>query len=215
MSELFVTEIFHSIQGESTRAGLPCLFVRLTGCPMRCTWCDTSYAFDGGRAMSIESIIDELRAHDCQLVEVTGGEPLAQRQAPRLIASLCDLGYAVLVETGGGVSITGCDPRAILIYDIKCPGSGEEGANIWENLPLLKPGVDEIKFVLASRDDYLWALDVVRRRGLADRHTVLFSPATGLLQPKALASWMIADGAPVRLQLQLHKLLYGPEARGV
>jgi 7-carboxy-7-deazaguanine synthase len=132
-----------------------------------------------------------------------------------LIASLCDLGYAVLVETGGGVSIAGCDPRAILIYDIKCPGSGEEGANLWENLPLLKPGVDEIKFVLASRDDYLWALDVVRRRGLAGRHTVLFSPATGLIQPKDLASWMIADGAPVRLQLQLHKLLYGPEARGV
>lgn len=215
MNELVVTEIYHSIQGESTWAGLPCLFVRLTGCPMRCRWCDTVYAFEGGRAMSIESILEELRRHDCRLVEVTGGEPLAQRRTPRLIAELCDLGYTVLVETGGGVPIAGCDPRARLIYDIKCPGSGEEGSNLWENLPLLKPGRDEIKFVLASREDYLWARDVMERRGLAGRHAVLFSPATGLLQPAALAGWMLADGIPARLQLQLHKLLWGSETRGV
>jgi 7-carboxy-7-deazaguanine synthase len=215
MPDLHVSEIFHSIQGESTWAGLPCLFVRLTGCPMRCVWCDTAYAFEGGRSMSLDSIIAELQGHDCRLVEVTGGEPLAQRETPRLITRLLDLGYTVLVETGGGVSIAGCDPRSILIYDIKCPGSGEEKSNLWENIPLLKPRIDEIKFVLASRADYLWALEVVRARALAERHTVLFSPGTGLLDHKDLAGWILEDEAPVRLQFQLHKLLWGPEARGV
>lgn len=215
MPDLHVSEIYFSIQGESTWAGLPCLFVRLSGCPMRCVWCDTAYAFEGGRTMSIEAILAELRATRCQLVELTGGEPLAQREAPRLIARLLDQGYSVLVETGGGVPVSGCDPRAILIYDIKCPESGESGSNRYENLPLLKPHIDEIKFVLASRADYLWALDLVGRRGLADRHTILFSPVGGLLDPKDLAAWILEDFAPVRLQLQLHKLIWGPEARSV
>ena len=215
MADLRVTEIFHSIQGESTWAGLSCLFIRLTGCPMRCVWCDTPYAFEGGRVMSIDSIVEEIRGRNCGLVEVTGGEPLAQRDAPSLIARLLDEGYKVLVETGGGVPIATCDPRAILIYDIKCPGSGEEGSNRWENLALLKPNVDEIKFVIASRDDYLWSLDVVRRRGLAERHTVLFSAATGFLEPADLAGWILEDAAPVRFQVQLHKVLWGRETRGV
>jgi len=215
MQELRVTEIFFSIQGESTRSGLPCLFVRLMGCPMRCLWCDTAYAFEGGTAMTVERILDELRAHPCRLVEVTGGEPLAQKGAPALLSRLADEGYEVLLETGGGVSIADLDPRVIVIYDIKCPGSGEERSNLWENLPLLKPGIDEIKFVLASRGDYDWALDVVRAHQLADRHAVLFAPALGFLDPADLARWILEDGAPVRLQIQLHKTIWGPETRGV
>jgi 7-carboxy-7-deazaguanine synthase len=215
MPELRVSEIYLSIQGESTRAGLPCLFVRLTGCPMRCVWCDTAHAFEGGTAMSIEAILEQLKPHRCRLVEVTGGEPLAQRASPQLITRLLEEGYEVLVETGGGVSIAGCDRRAILIYDIKCPDSGEVESNLFENLPLLKPHLDEIKFVLASRKDYLWALDFVRRRGLAERHTILFSPVGGMLDPRDLAAWILEDAAPVRLHLQLHKVIWGPEARSV
>lgn len=215
-ASLRVTEIFHSIQGESTRAGQPCLFVRLTGCPMRCVWCDTAYAFEGGRTMSIQEILDDLRRFPpCPLVEVTGGEPLAQKGATLLIARLADEGYTVLVETGGGVPIDGIDARAVLIYDVKCPDSGEAEGNRWENLVHLKAGVDEIKFVLASRNDYAWALDVVQRRALAARHVVLFSPVHGRLDPKELAGWILADAAPVRLQLQIHKLLWGADARGV
>lgn len=215
MTAIRVTEIFYSIQGESTRAGLPCVFVRLTGCPMRCRWCDTSYAFEGGQTRTVEEIIEEVRRHDCRLVEVTGGEPLAQRDAGELIRKLLDGGATVLVETGGGVPIADCDPRAILIYDIKCPGSGESEANLWDNLPLLKPGVDEIKFVLASREDYLWALETIRSRALAGRHEILLSPVDGELDPALLARWILEDAAPVRLQIQLHKLLWGREARGV
>ncbi len=215
MSRLQVTEIFYSIQGESTRAGLPCLFVRLTGCPMRCVWCDTAYAFHGGRSVTIDEIVGELRRHPCSLVEVTGGEPLAQKETFPLLARLADLGYTVLVETGGGVTISGCDPRAILIYDIKCPDSGEEGSNLWDNLPFLKPSIDEIKFVIASRRDYEWAGDVTRRRELAARHAVLFAPVFGKLEPATLADWILKDALPVRLQLQIHKLLWGPDARGV
>jgi 7-carboxy-7-deazaguanine synthase len=166
--------------------------------------------------MSIDEIVGELRRFPaCSLVEVTGGEPLAQREAPRLIARLADEGYVVLVETGGGMPIEGIDPRAVLIYDVKCPDSGEAESNRWENLPYLKAEIDEIKFVLASRRDYLWALDVVRRRALAERHVVLFSPVPGSLDPAELAGWILADAAPVRFQLQLHKILWGADARGV
>jgi 7-carboxy-7-deazaguanine synthase len=215
MANLRISEIFYSIQGESTRAGLPCVFVRLTGCPMRCIWCDTAYAFEGGRILSIDEIVGEIDGYPTRTVEVTGGEPLAQRDAPSLIARLLDRGWTVLVETGGGMTIAGVDPRALLVYDIKCPDSGELGANLWANLDLLKPGLDEIKFVLASRRDYLWAADLVRTRGLTERHAVLFSPAHGLLDPTQLAGWILDDGLPVRLQLQLHKILWAPEARGV
>ena len=215
MSTLRVSEIFHSIQGESTRAGLPCVFIRLSGCPMRCVWCDTPYALEGGEERSIEGILEEVRSFGCRLVDVTGGEPLAQEQTHPLLVRLADEGYTVLVETGGGVAIDAVDPRAILIYDIKCPDSGEEEANIYGNLDLLKPGIDEIKLVLASRRDYLWALEVIRSRGLAERHAILFSPVHGLLDSATLARWILDDRAPVRLQLQLHKILWGEDAKGV
>jgi len=215
MSQLRITEICYSIQGESTRAGLPCILVRLTGCPMRCAWCDTPYAFSGGQDFTLDAVLDEVRRHPCRLVEVTGGEPLAQRETRTLITRLHDEGYTVLVETGGGVPIEGLDPRAIVVYDIKCPDSGELGANRWENLSSLKPGIDEIKFVLASRRDYEWALGVVHDRRLAERHAVHFSPVHGMMDPATLAAWILGDGAPVRLQLQLHKILWGPGARGV
>lgn len=212
---LRVTEIFHSIQGESTRAGLPCVFVRLTGCPMRCVWCDTEYAFEGGRSLDVDAVLDQVRRFPCDLVEVTGGEPLAQNDCALLITRLCDLGRTVLVETGGGVPIDAVDPRAVLIYDVKCPESGELAANVWANLDRLKAGLDEIKFVLASRRDYEWALQVVRERGLAARHTVLFSPVVHAVAPRDLAAWILEDAAPVRLQLQIHKIVWGADARGV
>ncbi len=212
---LQVTEIFYSIQGESTRAGLPCVFVRLTGCPLRCAWCDTAYAFTGGKSMAVDQVVGEVTALPGNLVEITGGEPLVQGDAPELIRRLCDLGKTVLVETGGGTTIAGVDPRAVLIYDVKCPDSGEAEANVWGNLDLLKPGVDEIKFVLASRRDYDWALEVVKRRGLSTRHAILFSPVGGRIEPRDLAAWILEDAAPVRLQIQLHKLVWGADARGV
>jgi 7-carboxy-7-deazaguanine synthase len=215
MGSLRVTEIFHSIQGEGTRAGTPCAFVRLTGCPMRCVWCDTAYAFEGGESLTIPAILERIAPFGCSLVEVTGGEPLAQKDTPALLSRLADAGYTVLVETGGGVPVEGLDPRAILIYDVKCPDSGELEHNLWDNLPRLKPHVDEVKFVLASRRDYEWALEFVTQRGLAARHTVLFAPAWGLQDPAALAGWMLADRAPARLQLQIHKILWGADARGV
>jgi 7-carboxy-7-deazaguanine synthase len=215
MQGLRVTEIFYSIQGESTRAGLPCVFVRLTGCPMRCVWCDTAYAFEGGRILTPDAIMDEIRTHACRLVEITGGEPLAQRGVHSLVSRLLDDGYMVLIETGGGVPVAGVDPRAVLVYDIKCPDSGEVDANHWPNLDHLKPGIDEIKLVLASRRDYVWAVDLIRSRGLAERHTVLFSPAHGLLDPKQLSEWILQDALPVRLQLPLHKMIWGSDVRGV
>lgn len=215
MQHLRVTEIFYSIQGESTRAGLPCVFVRLTGCPMRCVWCDTTYAFEGGRLLDPDAIVEEIRSHACRLVEITGGEPLAQPAVHTLIARLIDDGYTVLIETGGGLSIAQVDPRVVLVYDIKCPDSGELDSNHWPNLDLLKPGIDEVKLVLASRGDYEWAVDLIRTRGLAERHTILFSPAHGLLEPKQLAEWILQDALPVRLQVPLHKIVWGPEVRGV
>lgn len=210
---LRVTEIFNSIQGESSHAGRRCTFVRLTGCNLRCTWCDSEYTFTGGERLSIDEIIDRVRGWNCGLVEVTGGEPLAQRATPELIARLCDEGYEVLIETGGSLDIAGVDPRAVLIMDIKCPGSGEEGRNRWENLEHLRPR-DEIKFVLRDRGDYDWACRIVQEHRL-DRWTILFSPVWEELPLRDLAEWMLRDAVPARLQTQLHKTIWGANVQGV
>lgn len=205
---LRVTEIFHSIQGESTFAGRPCVFVRLTGCQMRCRWCDTEYAFHGGAWRGRDEVLDEVAALGCPLVEVTGGEPLLQPGTPPLLAALCDRGYEVLLETGGGLDVSGVDPRVRRIVDVKCPGSGEAEHNRWENLELLRP-TDEVKFVVADEADYLWARRVVQENGLDQRCPVLFSPVAGELEPRLLAEWILRDRLPVRFQIQVHKVLWG------
>jgi len=217
---LRITEIFHSIQGESTRAGLPCTFVRLTGCPLRCVWCDTAYAFHGGRRMTLDEIVAEVDAIGTNLVEVTGGEPLAHGPAFELVSRLLDRGYTVLVETSGAIDVAPLDPRAHRIMDLKCPGSGEVARNLWSNLDHLTP-IDEIKFVIADRADYEWAADVVRTRGLDQRvrrgqlAAILFSPVWDRVEWKDLAAWVLADRLPVRLQVQLHKLIWGANVAGV
>ncbi|MBM4126932.1 MAG: 7-carboxy-7-deazaguanine synthase QueE [Nitrospira sp.] len=209
-----VTEIFHSIQGESTFAGRPCVFVRLTGCPLRCTWCDTEYAFYGGSDTSIESIMDRVRSYGCPLVEVTGGEPLAQSECLTLLARLCDDGFTVLLETSGALETAGIDPRVRIILDVKCPGSGMSDRMHWPNVERLRAH-DEAKFVIADRADYEWAKAMVARYQLDRRCSVLFSPVFGALDPRHLAEWVLADRLPVRYQLQLHKLIWSPEMRGV
>ena len=211
---LRVNEIFYSLQGESTRAGLPCVLVRLTGCQMRCSWCDTEYAFYEGAWRSVDEVVAEVAAFGCPLVEVTGGEPLLQPDTPALLARLCDAGHEVLLETGGGLDISAVDPRVRRIVDVKCPGSGEADHNHWPNLDLLRP-TDELKFVLAGEEDYRWARRLVAERGLAARCPVHFAPVHGRLEARRLAEWVLADRLPVRVSLQLHKLLWGPEARGV
>ena len=212
---LRVTEVFRSIQGESTHAGRPCAFIRLTGCPMRCVWCDSEYTFSGGQHLPIDDVIDQVRAFGCNLVEVTGGEPLAQAEAFTLIERLCDQGYEVLVETGGYFSTERVDPRAKIILDVKCPASGEEARNHWPNLERLRPGKDEVKFVIASQEDWLYARKVIEQYQLDKRSTVLISPAWDTIDLKSLADWVAASGLDVRMQLQLHKYVWGPEARGV
>jgi 7-carboxy-7-deazaguanine synthase len=202
-----ITEIFHSIQGESSHAGRPCVFVRLTGCNLRCRWCDSEYTFTGGEKMSIDEVMVRVDAYGCKLVEVTGGEPLAQSEAFDLIKRLCDDGYEVLIETSGSIDVTPVDNRATLILDIKCPGSGEVERNRWSNLEQLKPR-DEIKFVIAGREDYDWARRTIAERDLT-RWTILFSPVWGELELKPLAEWMLADRVPARLQTQLHKHIWG------
>jgi len=211
---LRVTEIFHSIQGESSFAGQPCVFVRLTGCPLRCTWCDSEYTFVGGEELSIEAVLGRIRAHGCPLVEVTGGEPLHQPEALRLIERLCGEGYEVLVETSGAMDITPVDQRAHVIMDIKCPGSGMTDRMHWENLTHLA-SKDEAKFVIKDRADYEWACSILKQYGLAQRCTVLFGPVFSELEPRLLAEWILADRLPVRLQVQLHKYVWDPNMRGV
>lgn len=213
---LRVTEIFRSIQGESTHAGRPCTFVRLTGCPMRCVWCDSEYTFSGGEHFSIESILDQVRAFGCKLVEVTGGEPLAQKEAFTLIGRLCDEGYEVLVETGGYVSTEGLDRRAKVILDIKCPGSREEPRNDWSNIERLRADKDEVKFVVADENDWIYTKNVIEKYDLENRAVaVLISPAWGLVDLQQLADWVAGSGLQVRMQLQLHKYIWGPEVKGV
>ena len=212
---LTVNEIFHSIQGESTHVGEPCVFVRLTACDLRCTWCDTTYAFYEGRRMSVDDVLAEVEAFGCGLVEVTGGEPLLQPDVYPLMERLLASGKRVLLETGGHRSIARVPAGVERIVDVKCPGSGEAARNDWSNLAALTPA-DQIKFVLKDREDYDYARDVVRRERLADRvAAVLFSPVHGVLDARLLAEWILADRLPVRLQLQAHKFIWSPETRGV
>jgi 7-carboxy-7-deazaguanine synthase len=213
---LRVTEIFRSIQGESTHAGRPCAFVRLTGCPMRCTWCDSEYTFTGGEYFAVDDVVNQVRAFNCKLVEVTGGEPLAQREAFILIERLCSEGFEVLVETGGFVSTADVDPRARIILDVKCPASGEDERNHWPNLERLRADKDEVKFVIMNFEDWTYALKIIRQYELDRRaKAVLISPAWDAVDLKDIAEWVSASGLEVRMQLQLHKYIWGPEARGV
>lgn len=205
---LRLTEIFFSLQGEASRVGLPTVFVRLTGCPLRCKWCDTTYSFTGGEPATVESILTEVRKYPARQVCVTGGEPLSQKECPALLTALCDAGYEVSLETSGALDIGGLDPRVARIMDLKAPDSGECERNRWENLPLLTAR-DEIKIIIASRTDYEWARTVLRERALDTLCPVLFSPAQGDIAPRDLAEWIIADGLNVRFQLQLHKILWG------
>ena len=205
---LRVTEIFHSLQGETSRTGLPTVFVRLTGCPLRCGYCDTAYAFHGGESLTLDEILSRVAAHGARYVTLTGGEPLAQKGCLALLDELCDAGYSVSLETSGALDIGGVDPRVARIVDLKAPGSGEHERNRWENLGLLT-GHDELKFVLASREDYDWAVSACRQHRLFERCPVLFSPVQGQLDPALLAQWILDDRLPLRFQLQLHKLLWG------
>lgn len=211
-ARLRITEIFYSLQGETSRVGLPTAFVRLTGCPLRCGYCDTEYAFQGGTWRSLPEILQEVGAYGARYVTVTGGEPLAQKECLPLLKALCDAGYSVSLETGGALDISGVDPRVSKIMDIKTPGSGEAEKNRWQNLQHLGPG-DEIKFVLCDEADYQWAREVLQQRGLAGVCPVLFSPVHGKLNPRDLAEWVLRDRLAVRVQIQLHKLLWG-EAPG-
>ncbi len=210
LDRLRVTEIFLSLQGESSTVGWPTVFVRLTGCPLRCVYCDTEYAFTGGHHYTLEEIIRRVQAYSVSNVTVTGGEPLAQKGCLELLARLADAGKRVSLETSGAVDISGIDARVMKVMDIKTPGSEEAHRNRWENLAYLRPD-DQIKFVIRDRDDYQWACDIVRERRLNERCEVLFSPVHGELAPRALADWIVADRLPVRFQLQLHKLLWGDE----
>jgi 7-carboxy-7-deazaguanine synthase len=210
-----VTEIFLSIQGESTWQGLPCVFVRTTGCHLRCVWCDTDYAFFGGRDMSVEEIVAEVErlGRGCRLVELTGGEPLLQEEIGRLAEELLELGYSVLCETSGSIDVAILPAGVVKIVDIKCPGSGESENNLWDNLGKLGPS-DEIKFVVRDRADYEWALAVIEERGLA-RWRLLFAPVWGELEVQRLAEWMLEDSVPARLTPQLHKYIWNDDETGV
>jgi 7-carboxy-7-deazaguanine synthase len=212
---LRITEIFHSIQGESTWAGRPCLFVRLTGCNLRCTWCDSEYTFQGGEWRTLAEIFDQLASFPaCDLVEVTGGEPMLQKEVIPLMQGLIDRGYTVLLETGGSLDLSEVPEPVRRIIDLKAPGSGEVARNLWENMKDLRPW-DEVKVVIASREDYEWAIEAVHEYRLLERVPVLFSPVFGRLQPVELAQWILADGLPIRMQLQMHKFIWPPDTRGV
>jgi len=211
-----VTEIFHSIQGESSYAGQPCVFVRTTGCNLRCVWCDTEYAFYGGRDMSVDEILSEVgrTGGGCRLVELTGGEPLLQHDIGDLARRLLESGYTVICETSGSLPVDRVPPEVVKIVDLKPPGSGEESSNDWRNLAALNPHRDELKFVIADREDYEWAARQIRERDLA-RFVVHLSPEFESQDPRELAEWVLADGLPVRVQLQVHKFIWEPSARGV
>ena len=211
---LRISEMFRSLQGESTFAGLPCTFVRLSGCTVGCRWCDTGYAHGGGQTMSIGDVLAKVRELGLDLVEVTGGEPLAQPKAIALLQQLATEADTVLLETSGTVSIAEVPPQVRIIMDVKCPGSGADALNHWENMALLKP-VDEVKFVISSAADFVWALRVIEDHRLVQRvSTVLVSPVTGEVKPEDLAAWVLESGLPLRMQMQLHKIIWPSDPRG-
>lgn len=206
-AQLRISEIFYSLQGETSRIGLPTVFVRLTGCPLRCTYCDTTYAFSGGQDYSVADILKQVAEYAAHYVTVTGGEPLAQKNCPSLLVALCDAGYEVSLETSGALEIGEVDPRVMRVVDIKTPASGEAGKNCWANLSLLTRH-DEIKFVLCDENDYRWARQILQQYDLSNKCAVLFSPAHGTLDATCLAEWILRDRLPVRMLLQLHRLLW-------
>src|SRR5437870_1812549 len=211
---LIINEIFYSIQGESSRVGQPCVFVRLTACDLRCSWCDTPYAFDEGRKMAVDEVVAAVEGYGCPLVEITGGEPLLQEDVYELMERLSGAGRTVMLETGGHRSIARVPAGVLKIVDVKCPGSGEADKNEWTNLRMLASG-DEVKFVIKDRVDYEFARDVIARFGLGNPTAVLISPVHGVLEPRTLSEWMLADHLLARLQLQLHKYIWPPDTRGV
>jgi 7-carboxy-7-deazaguanine synthase len=209
-----ITEIFYSIQGESSFAGLPCVFVRTTGCNLRCVWCDTEYSFYGGQDLTVDEIVSKVESFGCKLVELTGGEPLLQNETYELTRRLLDKNYTVLIETSGERDISKLDARVVKIMDIKCPGSGESEKNRWQNLEYLTLR-DEVKFVIKNREDYQWAVGVVKKYKLEDRVKLLFSPVWGELEFVELARWLLKDKLNARFQVQLHKFIWPPETQGV
>lgn len=208
MSDLKITEIFYSLQGETRTVGLPTVFIRLTGCPLRCQYCDTAYAFHGGKTIAIPAILDEVKRYQPQYVTVTGGEPLAQKNCLILLKALCDQKYEVSLETSGALDISQVDPRVIKVVDIKTPGSKEVEKNLWTNLEFLLPH-DQVKFVICDREDYDWAKQIITQYHLQDRCQILFSPSHAQLANQDLAEWILEDRLPVRFQLQLHKYIWG------
>ncbi len=211
---LKVNEIYYSIQGESSKSGLPCVFVRLTYCNLRCTYCDTEYAFYEGEDKSIEEIINEVKSYNCKLVEVTGGEPLVQKECLELMKILCDEGFDVMLETGGSLPIKYIDERVLIIMDLKCPSSKMEKKNLYENINFLKPK-DELKFVIGNREDYDWSKEIISKYDLKNKSEILFSVVFGELEPVSLVNWIIEDKLDVRYQLQMHKYIWHPETKGV
>ena len=209
-----VNEIFYSIQGESTHAGRPCVFIRLTYCNLRCTYCDTTYVFFEGKEKSMDEIVDEVKSYHCPLVEITGGEPLIQKNVYLLIEILGEQGFEILLETAGHMDISAVDRRVKIILDLKCPSSGESSKILWKNLDHLKP-LDEIKFVISDRTDFDWAVETVKKYNLHKKWTVLFSPVMEKIEKQHLAEWILQTHLPVRLQLQMHKIIWGAEKRGV
>ncbi|MCH7964957.1 MAG: radical SAM protein [Bacteroidetes bacterium] len=211
---LKVNEIYHSIQGESSKSGLPCVFVRLTYCNLRCTYCDTEYAFYEGEDKTIREIINEVKKYNCKLVEITGGEPLVQDESLELMKRLCDEGFEVMLETGGSLPIKDIDERVLIIMDLKCPSSKMEKKNLYENINFLKPA-DELKFVIGNREDYNWSKEIISKYYLKNKSKILFSVVFGELEPVALVNWIIEDKLDVRYQLQMHKYIWHPETKSV
>ena len=211
---LKVNEIFYSIQGEGNAAGLPCVFVRLTYCNLRCTYCDTEYAFYDGEEKTLDEIIDEVKKYKCKLVEITGGEPLVQEESLELMRRLCDAGFNVMLETGGSLSIKNVDTRVKMIMDFKCPSSGMEKKNFYENVNYLKKA-DEVKFVIGNREDYDWAKEIISGYNLISKCEILFSAVFGVVEPVKLVEWILEDKLDVRFQLQMHKYIWHPETKGV